>query len=75
MQSRRLLRLPLLEWLVEAVKVDAKDQDSARIVALMDELFAIDRGERAQQMDHAQRATRCGRSARRVCSMNCAPAC
>ena len=26
---------------VEAVKVDAKDQDSARMVALMDELFAI----------------------------------
>jgi transposase len=40
---------------VEAVKVDAKDQDSARIVALMDELFAIDRAARDQNMDHAQR--------------------
>jgi hypothetical protein len=29
---------------VDAVKVNAKDADSARIVALMDELFAIDPG-------------------------------
>jgi transposase len=40
---------------VEAVKVDSKDQDSARVVALMDELFAIDREARDQSMDHAQR--------------------
>lgn len=40
---------------VEAVKVDAKDQDSARIVALMDELFAIDRQAREEKMDDAQR--------------------
>jgi transposase len=40
---------------VEAVKVDAKDQDSARIVAWMDELFAIDREAHEQNMDHAQR--------------------
>ncbi len=40
---------------VEAVKVDAKDQASARIVALMDELFAIDREARDQNMEHAQR--------------------
>lgn len=40
---------------VEAVKVDAKDRESARVVALMDELFAIDREAREQKMDHAQR--------------------
>jgi transposase len=40
---------------VEAVKVDAKDQNSARVVALMDELFAIDREARHQNLDHAQR--------------------
>jgi hypothetical protein len=40
---------------IEAVKVDAKDQDSVRIVALMNELFAIDREARDQNMDHAQR--------------------
>ncbi|HMG01766.1 MAG TPA: IS66 family transposase [Edaphobacter sp.] len=40
---------------VDAVKVDAKDQDSARIVALMDELFAIDREGREKKMDHAAR--------------------
>ncbi len=40
---------------VEAVKIDAQDQDSARIVALMDELFAIDRQARDEKMDHAHR--------------------
>ncbi|MFZ0746834.1 MAG: IS66 family transposase [Terracidiphilus sp.] len=40
---------------VDAVKINAKDQESARIVALMDELFAIDRGAREQNPDHAQR--------------------
>jgi transposase len=40
---------------VEAVKVDARDQDPARIVALMDELFALDRQARDQKMNHAQR--------------------
>jgi transposase len=41
--------------LVDAVKLNAKDTDSARIVALMDELFAIEREAREQDMDHAQR--------------------
>jgi transposase len=40
---------------VDAVKVNAKDQESARIVALMDELFAIDREAREQNLDHEQR--------------------
>jgi transposase len=40
---------------VDAVKVSANDQESARIVALMDELFAIDREAREQNLDHAQR--------------------
>jgi len=40
---------------VDAVKINAKDQASARIVALMDELFAIDREAREQNLDHAQR--------------------
>jgi transposase len=40
---------------VDAVKVNANDQESARIVALMDELFAIDREAREQSLDHAQR--------------------
>ena len=40
---------------VDAVKVNANDQESARIVALMDELFAIDRNAREQNLDHAQR--------------------
>jgi transposase len=37
------------------VKVNPKDTDSVRIVTLMDELFAIDREAREQNMDHAQR--------------------
>jgi hypothetical protein len=41
----------------DAVKVDAKDIESARIVALMDELFAIDRQAREKQMSHAERHT------------------
>jgi transposase len=40
---------------VDAVKVNAKDQASAQIVALMDELFAIDRKAREQKLDRAQR--------------------
>jgi transposase len=40
---------------VDAVKVNARDADSARIVAWMDELFAIDREAREKNMDHAQR--------------------
>ncbi len=40
---------------VDAVKVNANDQESARIVALMDELFAIDREAREQNLDHVQR--------------------
>ena len=40
---------------IEAVKVDAKDRESARVVALMDEIFAIDREAREKGMDHAAR--------------------
>ena len=40
---------------VDAVKVNAKDIESARVVALMDELFAIDRLAREKQMSHAER--------------------
>ena len=40
---------------VDAVKVDPRDQDSANIVKLMDQLFAIDRKAREENMDHAQR--------------------
>ena len=40
---------------VDAVKANPNDQESARIVALMDELFAIDREAREQNLDHAQR--------------------
>ena len=40
---------------VDAVKVNANDQESARIVALMDELFAIDRQAREQNLGHAER--------------------
>ena len=40
---------------VDAVKVNANDQESARIVALMDDLFAIDRQAREQNLDHAER--------------------
>lgn len=40
---------------VDAVKVNAKDIGSARVVALMDELFAIDRMAREKQMSHAER--------------------
>ena len=48
---------------VDAVKVNAKDAESARIVALMDELFAIDRLAREKQMGHAS-AIRYGWSVR-----------
>jgi transposase len=41
---------------VDAVKLNAKDADSARIVVGMDELFAVDREAREKNMDHAQRA-------------------
>ncbi len=40
---------------VDAVKVDPKDQDSARAVAIMDELFAIDRQARDNKLDHHAR--------------------
>jgi len=40
---------------IDAVKVNPKDQDSAQIVRLMDELFAIDAKARAEKMDHARR--------------------
>jgi hypothetical protein len=40
---------------VDAVKVNAKDIESAHVVALMDELFAIDRQAREKQMSHAER--------------------
>ncbi len=40
---------------VDALKVVPSDKDSARIVALMDALFAIDRQAREEKMDHAQR--------------------
>jgi hypothetical protein len=40
---------------IDAVKVNAKDVESARVVALMDELFAIDRLAREKQMSHAER--------------------
>jgi len=40
---------------IDAVKVDPKDQDSASIVRLLDELFAIDAKARAEKMDIAQR--------------------
>jgi transposase len=40
---------------VDAVKVNAKDVESARVVALMDELFAIDRQAREKQMSHPER--------------------
>jgi transposase len=42
---------------VDAVKVNAKDAESACVVALMDELFAIDREAREKQMSHAERHT------------------
>lgn len=40
---------------VDAVKVNANDQESAHIVTLMDQLFAIDREAREQNLDHAER--------------------
>lgn len=40
---------------VDAVKLNPKDADSASIVALMDDLFCIDREAREKSMDHAQR--------------------
>ena len=40
---------------IDAVKLDARDIASARIVGLMDELFALDAKARAEKMDHAQR--------------------
>jgi transposase len=42
---------------VDAVKVNAKDAESACVVTLMDELFAIDRQAREKQMSHAERHT------------------
>jgi transposase len=40
---------------VEAVKVNAKDFASSRIVTLMDQLFAIDREARENRFSHSQR--------------------
>jgi len=40
---------------IDAVKLDAHDIASARIIRLMDDLFAIDAKARAEKMDHAQR--------------------
>jgi transposase len=40
---------------IEAVKVNAKDVDSARVVELMDALFAIDREAREQNLSIAER--------------------
>lgn len=40
---------------IEAVKVNAKDLDSARVVELMDALFAIDREAREQNLSLAER--------------------
>ena len=40
---------------VDAVKVNAKDVESAQVVTAMDELFAIDREAREQKMTHAER--------------------
>jgi hypothetical protein len=40
---------------VDAVKVNAKDIESARIVALMDQLFAIDREAREENLSHIER--------------------
>jgi len=40
---------------IDAIKVDPRDKDSASIVALMDELFAIDAEARAAKMNHAER--------------------
>jgi predicted membrane chloride channel (bestrophin family) len=39
----------------DAVKVNANDQEPTRIVALMDELFAIDREAGEQNMDRVER--------------------
>jgi transposase len=40
---------------VDAVKLNPMDADSVRIVAAMDELFAIDREAKEKNMNHAQR--------------------
>ena len=40
---------------VDAVKLNVNDADSASIVALMDDLFRIDREAREQNMDHVER--------------------
>ena len=40
---------------IEAVKINAKDVESARVVALMDEIFAIDREAREMNINHAER--------------------
>jgi len=42
---------------IDAVKLNPNDLDSARIVKLMDELFAVDATARAGNMTHAQRHT------------------
>jgi hypothetical protein len=40
---------------IQAIKVAPKDIDSARIVSLIDELFAIDAKARVEKMEHVQR--------------------
>jgi transposase len=40
---------------VDAVKVNAKDVESARVVTLMDQLFALDREARQNGFSHAER--------------------
>ena len=40
---------------VDAVKLNLKDANSARIVALMDDLFGIDREARENNMESVQR--------------------
>ena len=40
---------------VDAVKVNSKDLESARVVTLMDQLFAIDREARENSFSHAER--------------------
>jgi transposase len=56
---------------VDAVKVNANDQESARIVVLMDQLFAIDREARQQNLP-TRNATCFARSERPNCWNSCA---
>lgn len=40
---------------VDAIKVNSKDLESARVVTLMDQLFAVDREAREKSFSHAER--------------------